>query len=482
VAAVATACVCIAAAAERKPVDISVRMSDGTMQTVPLNDALRVALTPLIQPPSIVAKPTDPPRATEAQRAAGAPRPADGAITAAPKPPAPATQPAKPPPPAGVPVAFSIRVGQAVHVDAAGEPASWDFGDPDGDYNFIHGTHPGTGVYTAAHVYDKPGDYLLHEKVEQSGAQSNRLVHVAPDSRPVLPYTGKAPLAAHTVYDLGGQTIVTQSTIRLDGDDITLVNGRIRRSLCDDTACIRVKGNGYSIVGVTMDTDRTLTSYGWRKVQCRGIEVFGTDCVIDHCKGYNLDTFVITRASASRTTLREAWTSSDLRSYGVYVEATQHVITLNPVHLMSHDEHNIRVMGGATFVGVWRGELTMDVAARGDKQGGCLELREAILSYACGTVCHNGQVRSGPYGETGLLNDPNRHCRNVMFDGVQLTGPTRFYIRAGSERITLRDCGGPIVIEAMDPRFPQRPTDGVFLSRNSQPARMVGKPKNVLEE
>src|SRR5437764_632427 len=107
---------------------------------------------------------------------------------------APATEPATQPADAA---SFSLLLTQGVapctvHVHAIGIPLAhgtpltgryeWDFGDPTGRYNKLPG-------WNAAHVYDRPGEYLVSLTLtDDAGKRAifSKKITIAPDDRRTL--------------------------------------------------------------------------------------------------------------------------------------------------------------------------------------------------------------------------------------------------------------------------------------------------------
>ena len=430
---------------------------------------------------------------------------------AAPVPPpatVPAAEPKAPLNETDVPLSIFPTTGTApcaVHVHAldvplaSGSPITatyeFDFGDPDGRFNTLRG-------FNAAHVYDRPGTYVIRVRVvDEDGNETiaTRSIEILPSARRTIYVSadgsdnnpGTSPeqpirslakaddlIAGDTaillrrgdVFPLIGDLDIKGSNVLLGaysaGDGANQDKPIIRKGgkrtgepiLSMDDGCLNVV-----VQDIAFDTTFTTdTEVGIPTA----ISPRGRNVVIRRCTFLNVG-YAVNNNEIPRFVLIQdcdAPLETGMREYFSWVVGADHVIIGNTVanstrqHIVRGSENFQRLLvAHNTFANIWRG----DVGDPKDTAKTTLAIQQSQFTYIVGNTLTDGPVGIGPLSKGDGLKRPNYQAERtgaVVVEANRLID-TSLRIGHGSERVMVRnnvirrDEGPAIEIEGYDTTY-----------------------------
>ncbi len=335
---------------------------------------------------------------------------------------------------------YTITAGNALFEESPQGPAEFDFGDAGSPFNVLTG-------FNAAHIYQKPGDYIL--TLHRPGQPDiKKPVHVVPDNRQII------RLAPGTDFELFLRRLPNNCVVLMPCGQ-TFTNSRpteiVARNVCfraegqGPPPCIkRVAGFSYSSIlvhssdvtfdGITFDSDKPSDKYHGR-VSYRGVTSDGARLVLKQCTFRNIDVCMFCNGSSRGLLVQWCTITPEVRTYGIWLDGSD-VVVLGSTFRDSQEEHNIR----ADEVGFHNLLLYQDdfTNTHGKET---FTFRVGENAYISHCAFHNW-VRLGPTPRKDLPMTPEelrtRHASHIVFTNNRLDGKAWLNIDEGASDVLIR--------------------------------------------
>jgi PKD repeat protein len=324
----------------------------------------------------------------------------------------------------------------------------WDFGDPDGKYNYLEG-------WNAAHVYDEPGTYTIKLTVTNENGRSASLttqVKVVADTRRTI-YVD----AQYGDDDNTGATEKTavrtpERVAKLLGSHTRVLFKRGQRHVFDfslsvpfqdvyigaygsgsDPLIWRVKGVGVSAIsmydqsnqvtveGLTFDSPGAVKGNAAPNIGADGIYPRGVNITVRDCTFLNIDDAVNANGDPRGLLVQDssAPLATGIRNYFIWSEGSDQVFLGNKV-ANSTREHNLRSSGTTRMLVAFNDFTNLDRSNvdAPDYSKGTVEVHKGSFAYVWRNELHDGALRAGPRGNG--FETPDKITEWVVFDANEL--------------------------------------------------------------
>jgi len=344
----------------------------------------------------------------------------------------------------------------------------WDFGDPAGRWNALPG-------FNAAHVYDKPGTYVVTLTViDPAGKTTTRTtsIKVAGDNRKVIYVANEgsdtnagaspqAPLRTAnkalssatnrcTVAFKAGQTFDISDSIHLKTQDLVVTAYGLDPKVSEPQlpTLRKIDGKGSSMLyvdakardvlvqGLLFDSIWPLNGkYGEKKVPARGLTVGGTNIAVRDCTFRNVSDAINNENEPTGMLVQDSMFTDELRAQSIWGEGKDHVYVGNTMK-HSRQEHLIRTSGA----GVVRLLIAHNAMSRPNNAKGSIELRRSEWFWVTGNTITGGTMRVGPQ-EQDQQREPNWEQIKCKFGVVEDNRIEKVFVnfRLGTEHVVLRN-------------------------------------------
>ncbi len=361
----------------------------------------------------------------------------------------PSTQPSGPPTTAPSGERLALYPGQAIHVRAGGVVRTWDFGDAGSAFDRLTG-------FNAAHVYDRPGDYVLRESpAGDAGAgagpakPTTRAVRVVAESRKEVRVERDANLAdvlarvaartrvvlpRGTLFDLKEAVRIKVSDVLLTAAEGDGPRPRIRNlASAAHTPALLVMAERFGVSGIEFDTDVPVTANN-AKTSRSAIRIERGSAVVRDCVFRNVDDGVHCDPGSTGAVVQECRFTREVRAYNVWIDGSDVVILGNAGENSVH-EHNLRSNSkAAKFVLIHGNEFSNPPRMAKET----ITLREVEWAYVSGNTLRTGWAQIGLKDATA-----DSVTRHVVFDANTLLDGAWFQVNPASVDVVL--CNNRIV-------------------------------------
>jgi PKD repeat protein len=434
------------------------------------------------------------------------------------------TQPAPPEPPAFTILPNSGMAPCVVHVNATAVPLArgtpltaryeWDFGDPGGRFSTLAG-------WTAAHVYDLPGQYTLRLAItDETGAQqtTSQTINVIADARRTVFVAADGSDANNTGADPArplrslaaamkqlkpgtkillrrGDTFDIATTLQLNQPNVVLAaystappttTTSPSTQPADDRPLVRI-GSTKSpppIIRVTSSaSDVVIQDLVFDTADVKGtgkegaadaVRISGPNCAVRNCRFLNLTDAVNCNARPRGVLVQDCDVPgvTNIRGYFAWIEGADFVLLGNRCP-NSTREHIIRI-GGADRLNIsFNNFANVDRRTRGDQYDiakGAIVVHLGSWAYIANNTVPGGPIGIGPLGGGDGLKDPGGRFRWCVVENNQSS--SNILVVHGSEHtmvrnnVVRRNDWVAFTVEGFDERY-QRGCIDVTLANNT---------------
>ncbi|MDB5293045.1 MAG: hypothetical protein JWL69_4286 [Phycisphaerales bacterium] len=343
---------------------------------------------------------------------------------------------------------FTITAGGTFfeQTPALGLVCSFDFGDPKGAFNRLTG-------YNAAHVYEKPGTYVLtvRPQGQPAGKAIKKTVHVLPDTRGVLkiqPGDNLADVLKGVRNDTlvlfpPGVTMDLTAPVEIKARNVEFRAAgpgpapRIRRVAGKGSSTLIPQGLDIAFRGIEFDSDKPMSEIGSKKVNYRAVNADTGHLALIGCTFRNVDDAIFCTSLTRGVLVQWCKFTSEVRGCGVWCDGSN-VILLGNKFATSQQEHNVR----SSQTGFYN-LLVVENDFTSTEGKETLTFRNGQDLYAIHNAFHKGWVRTGPgpRGDNRPMNAielKKGHVDHVVLEANGLYDGAWFQINEGSSDVTVR--------------------------------------------
>lgn len=339
---------------------------------------------------------------------------------------------------------FNVTAGNTFfdQSPALGIVATFDFGDPAGEYNILTG-------FNGAHIYRNPGDYTL--TVYTADGLVRKTIHVLPDRRGLMKLQSRdqlsdiaAGLQNNTVVlvPAGGTWDISRPLdlkarnieFRADGQGPA---PRFRRIFGNGSSSIVVQGLDTTFRGIEFDSDKEMSVVGNQKVNYKCVTADTAHVTFEHCTFRNVDDAIFCTMLARGVLAQSCKFTDEVRSCDLWCGGSNLVLLGNKM-ATSQREHNVR--NSTQFV---YNILVFDndmIASHGKET---LTLRNGQDLYAAHNWFHGWfRVGPGPHPDGHPMSPAELQkafCRYIVLEKNAFTDGGWLQINEGSSEVIARD-------------------------------------------
>jgi PKD repeat protein len=325
----------------------------------------------------------------------------------------------------------------------------WDFGDPDGKYNYLEG-------WNAAHVYDKPGTYTIKLTVTNENGRSASLttqVRVVADTRRTIYVDAQNGDDGNTGATEKTAVRTAERVKDLLGSHTRVLFKRDQRHVFDFSLSVpfqdvyigaygsgdrpliwRVKGVGSSAISMypqsnqitiedlAFDSPNAVKSTAAAPtINADAVYARGVNITVRDCEFLNLDDAVNANGDPRGLLVQDntAPLATGIRNYFIWSEGSDHVFLGNSA-ANSTREHNLRSSGTTRMLVAFNDFTNLDRSKvdEPDYSKGTVEVHKGSFAYVWRNELHDGALRAGPRGSN--WESPGLITQWVVFDGNEL--------------------------------------------------------------
>lgn len=376
------------------------------------------------------------------------------------------------------PTGSSVPAGHAIHVNAlsstlnAGSPLTaryeWNFGDSAGKYNTLVG-------FSAAHQYDRPGNYTITLRVTNEGgktATTTRTVTISSAARRIF-YVSAAGSDSNNglsqsspVRSIGKVRSLLNSYGRSNAEvlfrrgdtftvggmwDFTGTNSKLGaygsgnapvikwNGARQNSPMIQITGTNVAVENLTFTTPWTDTD---NSNMPDAMNVAGRNVTIEGCSFLSLGTAINTNQNPTGVLVQDSRAPSDtgVRSYFAWVQGSDHVYLGNYV-ANSTREAPFRIWNGTKRVLVHNNEFInksrVSAGDRSDTAKNSLTAQWGDYFYFSNNKLRRGPVRVGPLGDGDGYQWKNSRTNYTVFENNLFDAPA--FVEHGASHVIYRN-------------------------------------------
>jgi hypothetical protein len=344
---------------------------------------------------------------------------------------------------------FTVTAGGAFFEQspAMGVVCTFDFGDPKGAFNVLTG-------YNAAHVYDRPGAYVLTVRPQGTTARNKpikKTVHVVPDTRAVIkvaPGDNLNDVIKGLKNDMvvllpPGVTLNLLAPAEIKARNVEFrpagpgAKPRIRRVAGNGTSSLIPQGLDITLRNIEFDSDRPMSEVGPKKVTYRAVTADTGHLAIIGCTFRNIDDAVFGTSLTRGVLVQWCDFTNEVRGCDVWCDGCD-VVLLGNKFATSEQEHNVR----SSQTGFYN-LLVVENDFTSTEGKETLTFRNGEDLYAMHNAFHKGWVRtgSGPRGDHRAMTPIELlkgHVAHVVLEANRLMDGAWFQINEGSSDVLVR--------------------------------------------